>query len=103
MSAKKPFYPHRVFERVGCRCGECELCPSVGTKLRARALLCGLQPRVYVLGFNAPCVWVRVCLCALPRWRLPQTRAAFEEQLIVALHAVQEANAIAAACQGFVR
>jgi len=37
------------------------------------------------------------------RWRLPATRAVFEESLLLAVHGVQEANAIAAAMAGFVR
>lgn len=39
----------------------------------------------------------------ISRWRLPSTRAAFEELLLRAIHGIQEANAICAACSAFLR
>ena len=45
----------------------------------------------------------RLAHFVLTRWRLPATRAAFQELLLGAVHAAQEANAVAAAASAFVR
>ena len=45
----------------------------------------------------------RLASFVLNKWRLPQSRAAFEEQLLLAIHETQEANAIAFSVGAFVR